>query len=103
MISVYKSVKLWRHVPSLYELQEAIDPECDVLCTRFADDTSLDAYFRLTGIRIFTNGKSPALSYGLNNNNRFYLRSEYKYYKTSDGAIHFYPLTLPDEREYILI
>lgn len=103
MISVYKSVHLWRHVPSIYELQQAADPEIDVRCTTFEDNASLDAYFKLTGIRFFTNGKDPALSYGLNNNNSFFLRTEYKYYVTADNELHHYPIELPDPADYILI
>lgn len=101
MITIYKSVKLWRHVPTLYELQEVIDPATDTVCTTFADDASLDAYFKLTGIRLFTNGVDPRLATG--NTSKFYLRSEYKYYKTGDGELHFYPLTVPGKSEFILI
>lgn len=101
MIKIYKSTRIWRHIPSLYELQESIDPDTDPICTMFDDAASLDPYFKYTGLRLFTNGADPALATG--NMSKFYLRSEYKYYQTEDGELHHYPLTVPDRKDYILI
>lgn len=103
MIKVFKSTKLWRHIPSIFELREACDPDIDVICSRFDDNYDLDMYFKLSGIRIFTNGKVPPLSYGLNGNKSCYIRSEYKYYMDSDKTIHHYPLKVPDQSDFILI
>lgn len=95
MIMVKKSIQLWDHIPTLEELRERADPECDATIEQFSDSANVEIYLRYTGLRLYTNGREFK-------ENEPNIKSEMKYTVT-DNMAHYPDYLIPDKERFILI
>ena len=90
---ILKSTIVWNRLPSFEEIRSAVDATGDptIGVTKENDPEYLSEYFKLTGLRIYYNGKDR-------------YRSEYKYgYNGSKNEVYLPELTLPDPEDFILV
>ena len=76
MINIFKSIRIWDHIPTPAELRDALDPGKDPVIKKLpADGALLSAYLDLCGLKISYNGAlkntrySTELLYYINLNN----------------------------------
>lgn len=92
---IKKSIQLWDHIPTLEELRERADPECDATIEEFRDTANVDIYLKYTGLRLYTNGRD----FKKNEPN---IKSEMKYSVVDNMAL-FPDYVIPDKERFILI
>ena len=92
---IKKSIQLWDHIPTLAELRERADPECDATIEEFDDTANVDIYLKYTGLRLYTNGRDFK-------DNEPNIKSEMKY-PVIDDMVTFPDYVIPNKERFILI
>lgn len=92
---IKKSIQLWDHIPTLAELRERADPECDATIEEFRDTANVDIYLKYTGLRLYTNGRDFK-------ENEPNIKSEMKY-SIVDNMASFPDYVIPNKERFILI
>ena len=92
---IKKSIQLWDHIPTLEELRERADPECDATIEEFRDTANVDIYLKYTGLRLYTNGRDFK-------ENEPNIKSEMKY-SVVDNMASFTEYVIPNKERFILI
>ena len=92
---IKKSIQLWDHIPTLEELRERADPECDATIEEFRDTANVDIYLKYTGLRLYTNGRDFK-------ENEPNIKSEMKY-SVVDNMVSFPDYVIPNKERFILI
>lgn len=92
---IKKSIQLWDHIPTLAELRERADPECDATIEEFRDTANVDIYLKYTGLRLYTNGRDFK-------ENEPNIKSEMKYSIVNNMA-SFPDYVIPNKERFILI
>ncbi len=92
---IKKSIQLWDHIPTIEELRERADPECDATIDEFSDTANVDIYLKYTGLRLYTNGRDFK-------ENEPNIKSEMKY-SVVDNMVSFPDYVIPNKERFILI
>ena len=57
-MNIFKSLKIWDHLPDAAELRSALDPGIDPVIRKLPPDgEALAAFLRIFGLRTFYNGR----------------------------------------------
>ncbi len=76
-MNIFKSLKIWDHIPDAAELRGALDPGTDPVIRKLpSDGGTLAAFLKIFGLRTFYNGRKKPI-----------YRTETLYYVNKDNQI----------------